>query len=164
MAVISGKGIREGNLVSEYIAPIQFQPAGIDLSLKEVHSLEDAGRIDFDNSKRKLSGTKKIEFGADGSVHLPAGCYKVIYNEYVKIPKDCIALAYTRSSLLRCGAYLQCAVWDPGYEGRSESLLVVGNKNGIVLEKNARIVQLVFVKMESEAHEGYSGKYQKENK
>ena len=164
MAVLPGKKISESQLVSEYIAPLQFQPAGIDLSLKEVHSLLDAGHVDFDNSKRKLSGTGKIEFGDGGSLHLQAGCYKVIYNEYVRIPKDCIALAYTRSSLLRCGAYLQCAVWDPGYEGRSESLLVVGNKNGITLEKNARIVQLVFFRMETEAEKGYEGKYKGENK
>lgn len=164
MAVLPGKKISEKNLVSDYVAPLQFQPAGIDLSLKEVHALSDAGMVDFSNEKRRLSKTEKIEFGEDGAVKLAPGAYKVIYNEYVRIPKDCIALAYTRSSLLRCGAYLQCAVWDPGYEGRSESLLVVGNRNGITLEKDARIVQLVFFRMEGEAHEGYSGKYQKENK
>ncbi|MEW6329384.1 MAG: deoxyuridine 5'-triphosphate nucleotidohydrolase, partial [Candidatus Micrarchaeota archaeon] len=54
-------------------------------------------------------------------------------------------------------------VWDPGYEGRSESLLVVENARGIKLKRNARLVQLVFVKLAGEAREVYSGKYKNEN-
>lgn len=164
MPVLSGEAIKKGNLVSDYIGEVQFQGAGVDLSLKEVHAFLDAGRIDFDNSRRKISESRKLEFGADGSLHLKAGCYKIIYNEYVRIPKDSIALAYPRSSLLRCGAFLQCAVWDPGYEGRSESLLVVANAQGITLEKNARIVQLVFFGMGKGEVKAYSGKYLGENR
>ena len=142
----------------------QVQPAGIDLTLHEVHNLSDAGEIDFDNSKRKISQTKKIEFGNDGKLHLQAGCYKIIYNEYVEIPLDSAAFGYPRSSLLRCGADVRCAVWDPGYHGRSESLLLVHNPHGIVLHKNARVCQLVFLRMEEKAEKGYEGRYKGENK
>jgi dUTP pyrophosphatase len=134
----------------------------VDLSLKEVYSLESAGSIDFDNSGRELSETGRIEFSGDW-VELKKGSYKIVYNEVVSIPGDCAALAYPRSSLLRCGAFIHCAVWDPGYKGRSESLLVVANENGIRLKRNARLVQLVFVKLEKAAESLYSGRYGGEN-
>lgn len=149
--------------VSNYLSESQFQPAGCDLSVREVHTLVNEGAIDFDNKERKLSDTRAIAWPTDGWLFLKKGAYKILYNEIVSIPKDCIALAYPRSSLLRCGAYLQCAVWDPGYEGRSESLLIVGNENGLRLKKDAKVVQLVFLKLEKEAKEGYKGRYHKEN-
>ncbi len=134
----------------------------MDLTLREIHSLESEGTIDFDNSERKLSETKKIEFSGDW-VHLKKGAYKIVYNEVVSIPEDCAGLGYPRSSLLRCGAFIHCAVWDPGYKGRSESLLIIENEEGIRLKKNARMIQLVFVKLEKKAKELYSGKFKGEN-
>ena len=132
------------------------------MSLREIYSLEDEGSIDFDNKERKLSETKKIEFEGDW-VHLKKGAYKIVYNEIVSIPDDCAGFGYPRSSLLRCGAFIHCAVWDPGYKGRSESLLIVSNENGIRLKKNARMIQLVFVKLGEKAKSLYSGKYGGEN-
>ncbi len=149
-------------LVERYLSDIQFQPCGIDLTLSEVHSLESEGKIDFDNSERKISETKKIEFSGDW-IHLKKGAYKIVYNEIVNIPSDHAGIAYPRSSLLRCGAFIHCAVWDPGYRGRSESLLVVSNENGIKLKKNSRMVQLVFIKLSGEAKSLYSGVYKGEN-
>ncbi len=162
--ILPGSRIAEGELVAETLGDSQFQPAGCDLTLKEAHSIDEAGEIDFDNSKRKISGTKKIEFDSAGKLHLKQGCYKIIYNEYVNIPLDCAAFGFPRSSLLRCGADIRCAVWDPGYHGRSESLLVVNNAHGITLHKNAKVMQLVFVKLEGKAEKGYDGKYKGENK
>ncbi|MFH1448607.1 MAG: deoxyuridine 5'-triphosphate nucleotidohydrolase [Candidatus Micrarchaeota archaeon] len=161
--LLTKEGIIERALVDKYISDLQFQPCGVDLSLCEVRSLESRGCIDFDNSERELSKTKVIEFSGDGWVHLKKGAYKVVYNEIVDIPEDCAGLAYPRSSLLRCGAFLHCAVWDPGYRGRSESLLVVVNDEGIRLKRNARLVQMVFIKLEKKAKSLYSGKYKGEN-
>ena len=144
--------------VEGYLGEGQLQPAGVDLSVREVRELVDEGAIDYDNSERRIRRGAKKEFAKDGWLFLGEGVYKIVYNEVVRVPKDCIALAFPRSSLLRCGAYLQCAVWDPGYEGRSESLLVVGNKKGLRLKRDAKVVQLVFFKLESEAKEGYRGK------
>ncbi len=161
--IVTGKSASQRQLVKEMVAESQTQPAGIDLTLKEVHELTSGGEIDFDNSKRRISASKKMEF-ADGKLHLMGGCYKIIYNEYVEIPIDCAAFGFPRSSLLRCGADVRCAVWDPGYHGRSESLLVVHHPAGIVLHKNAKVTQLVFVKLEGEAHQAYEGKYKGENR
>jgi dUTP pyrophosphatase len=73
-----------------------------------------------------------------------------------------MALAMPRSSLLRCGVTVHTAVWDAGYSGRSQSLMVVYNPRGFRLQRNARIVQLVFFRLTQET-EGYQGIYQGEN-
>ncbi|MCX6769208.1 MAG: deoxyuridine 5'-triphosphate nucleotidohydrolase [Candidatus Micrarchaeota archaeon] len=162
--IITGKRALLEKMVTETVGEGQCQPCGIDLTLKEAHEIASAGEIDFDNSKRRISESKKLEFSPEGSLHLKQGCYKIVYNEYVTVPLDACAFGFPRSSLLRCGADVHCAVWDPGYHGRSESLLVVNNSHGIVLHKNAKVMQLVFVRLESAAHEGYAGKYKGENK
>jgi len=141
----------------------QVQPCGVDLTLREVHALADAGEIDFDNSQRRISKSAPLAFDGEGKLHLAQGCYKIIYNEHVEVPLDACAFGFPRSSLLRCGADVRCAVWDPGYHGRSESLLVVSPPHGITLHKNAKVAQLVFVRLESAAHKGYSGQYKGEN-
>jgi dUTP pyrophosphatase len=160
--LLAKESIKDKELVTGLISVLQYQPCGVDLSLKEVFSLESEGAIDFDNSERELPKTKKIEFSGDW-VHLKKGAYKIVYNEIVAIPDDCAGLAFPRSSLLRCGADVHCAVWDPGYKGRSESLLLVHNEKGIKLKKNARVVQIVFLKLDEKAKSLYKGKYSGEN-
>ena len=157
-------GSKSISFVTETLGESQVQPCGIDMTLKEVHSLSDAGEIDFDNSKRNISKSFALAFDSSGKLLLKPGCYKIIYNEYVSVPIDACAFGFPRSSLLRCGADVRCAVWDPGYHGRSESLLVVNSPHGITLHKNAKVMQLVFVRLESAAHKGYAGQYKGENK
>lgn len=151
-------------LVEHMIDPgIQIQPNGIELTLSRIEVHEGAGAIAFDNAERKLPETETIDFDGDGWVQLQKGSYKIVFNEIVNIPKDLAAIAKPRSSLLRCGVTVETAVWDAGYSGRSESLLVVFNNNGFKLRKNARVLQLLFFRLGKEVREGYSGVYQKEN-
>jgi len=151
------------NIIEELISDSQRQPAGIDVTLKEIRRFDSAGRIDFDNTTRKISDSSTLEYSNE-EVHLGPGSYKVVFNEYVKIPSDVAAICLPRSSILRCGADLNCALWDPGYEGRSEALLVVYNEHGITLKKNAKIGQLVFIKLSEQAKSLYEGQYKGENK
>ncbi len=155
--------LQASGVVSDLIHDSQYQPVGVDLTLKSVHAFASAGTIDFDNKERKISETSEVTFAGD-RVMLPNGAYKVVFNEYVRIPSDSAAFCYPRSSLLRCGATLECAVWDPGYEGRSEALLLVKNENGITFKKNAKIGQLVFVRLAEPARHLYEGVYKGENK
>ncbi|MEM4554423.1 MAG: deoxyuridine 5'-triphosphate nucleotidohydrolase [Candidatus Anstonellaceae archaeon] len=157
------RGKQAAKFVEGINEKVQVQPAGIDLTLQEVHAFQSEGEIDYDNSSRKISKTEKIEF-EQGRVRLAQGCYKIIYNEYVRVPLGCAAFGFPRSSLLRCGADIACALWDPGYHGRSESLLVVHNPKGIVLHRNARVAQLVIVRLSEKADAGYSGRYLGENR
>ena len=160
--IIPKQNLHSAKLV-DVIHPSQFQPCGVDMSLKEAHRFKTAGKIDFDNKERKISETEQIAFEND-EVTLPPGAYKVVFNEYVRIPKDAAAICLPRSSLLRCGVALECALWDPGYEGRSEALLVVHNSHGVTLKKNAKIGQMIFIKLAEATEELYSGVYKGENK
>ncbi|MBN1169675.1 deoxyuridine 5'-triphosphate nucleotidohydrolase [Candidatus Micrarchaeota archaeon] len=153
----------ENSNVLEVLHSSQYQPCGVDITLKEVYRFKNAGVIDFDNRERKISDVEPLPFENE-KVTLNPGAYKVIFNEYVRIPKDVGGLCMPRSSLLRCGVTLECAVWDPGYEGRSEALLLVKNEHGITFKKNAKIGQMVFMKLLESANTSYSGRYNGENK
>ncbi len=155
--------IMELKAVSDYIRENQFQPAGVDLTLKEVFRFISPGKIDFDNKERKISEVEKIEYENEW-VELEKGAYKVVFNEYVNIPSHTAAIAMPRSSLLRSGITMETAVWDPGYHGRSEALLVVHNEKGAYFKRNAKIAQLVFIVLEEKAKELYEGVYKGENK
>lgn len=141
----------------------QLQPNSVEMTLQRVEVMEGAGAIDFDNSCRKLPLSTPLEFDEEGWVFLPHGTYKVVFNEIVNIPKDLAAIARPRSTMLRCGVNIGTAVWDSGYRGRSESMLVVHNPEGFNLRKNARIIQLLFYELHAEVEEGYKGQYQHEN-
>jgi len=140
----------------------QLQGNGFDLTLRDIALLESPGRIAIKNSQRQVSELAPLVFDGLGFIDLPAGVYSITYNEIIHLPKNIMALATPRSSLLRCGVTVNTAVWDAGYSGRSQSLMVVYHPRGFRLERNARIVQLVFFQLRGEA-EGYQGTYQGEN-
>uniref|UniRef100_A0A7C3MCL3 Probable deoxyuridine 5'-triphosphate nucleotidohydrolase n=1 Tax=Archaeoglobus fulgidus TaxID=2234 RepID=A0A7C3MCL3_ARCFL len=165
MAVLSGEEIRklilEEGLIRDYIdLEMQIQPNGFDCTLRNVYRLRGCGRVDFDNSRRKLPELEEIKFRE--WVYLPKGVYRVKLNEIVKLGRDIMAIARPRSTLVRCGVNVLTAVWDAGYEGRSEVSIAVHNDYGIWLSRNARIVQLVFIRLSSLARE-YEGLYMGEN-
>lgn len=148
--VLTGNEIRElisrRDLIQNFIdLDTQITPNGFDMTVREVHSIISEGAVDFSNEKRKLSETEKIDF-IDDYVSLKKGAYKIVYNEIVNIPPNLMALGRPRSTLLRCGANVGTAVWDRGYSGRSESLLTVENSNGIRIFKDARVLQLIFMR------------------
>ena len=162
MTILTGSEAR--GLVESMIDPeTQTQMCGVELTLQKIERFLTAGAVAFDNKERKLPETELVNFDEMGWIELTAGSYLVTFNEIVNIPKDVAAMARARSTLLRCGATLETALWDPGYRGRSQSLLVVYNPQGLKLKKNARLMQLVFLRLENEAEKLYSGKYQGEN-
>jgi dUTP pyrophosphatase len=140
----------------------QLQVNGFDLSLRDIASLTSSGAIAVDNKDRVVSGLSPLSFDASGFIDLPSGSYLITYNEIVHLPKNIMALGRPRSSLLRCGVSVGTAVWDAGYSGRSQSLLIVHNPLGFRLQKNARVTQLIFLELTG-GTEGYHGVYQGEN-
>ena len=154
---------QEPPLIEGYInLEQQVQPNGVDLTLREVALLQTSGKITISDSQRLVSDLAPLVFNGLGFIDLMPGAYIVTYNEIVHLPKNVMALARPRSSLLRCGVTINTAVWDAGYSGRSQSLMVVYNSQGIRLQRNTRIVQLVFFQLTGET-EGYHGAYQEEN-
>ena len=154
---------QEPSLIEGYInLEEQVQPNGFDLTLREVALLQSSGKIAVEDSQRLVSDLAPLVFDGLGFIDLMAGVYIITYNEVVHLPRNVMALAASRSSLLRCGVTINTAVWDAGYSGRSQSLMVVYNPQGFRLQRNARIVQLIFLQLTQET-EGYQGAYQGEN-
>ncbi len=166
MVVLSKEEIKKlilkKGLIRDYIdLETQLQPNGFDCTLRKVTRIIGEAKIDFDNRERKIPETREIEFENDW-IFLNKGCYRAYINEIVSIPENITAIGRPRSSLVRAGATVLTAVWDAGYTGRSEVGLVVYNERGIWLKKNARIMQLIFLKLSGKT-EGYTGIYNFEN-
>jgi dUTP pyrophosphatase len=150
-------------LVEDYLKlDDQVQPNGFDLTLREVAAIQSEGKIGISNAQRVLSDLAPLNFDNQDNIHLPPGSYLITYNEIVHLPRRVMALGAPRSSLLRCGVTVHMAVWDAGYSGRSQSLLVVYNPLGFQIQKNSRLAQLVFIELAGET-EAYNGAYQGEN-
>ena len=167
-AVLSRQDIQtllqqEPPLIEGYIdLEAQVQPNGFDLTLREVALTQTSGQIADNNNQRSVPDLAPLVFDGMGFIDLMPGAYIITYNEIVHLPNNVMAFARPRSSLLRCGVTVNTAVWDAGYSGRSQSLMVVHNPQGFRLQKNARVVQLVFLQLTQET-EGYQGAYQGEN-
>lgn len=160
------KLIKEKELIGNCInLEVQLTPNGFDLTVAEVFAFNTPGALDFSNKERVIPKSKlllpKKKSSQDkfGWWHLKKGIYKIQTNETVHLPKDLIALAFSRTSLLRMGAFTQHGVWDAGFQGKSEFVLVVENPKGIRLKQNARIAQLIFMRI-NETKQSYQGIYQ----
>ena len=152
----------ERGLVEDYVdLDKQLTPNGFDLTVDEIHEFEGEGRLDFSNDERVIPDTEKLE-ASDGWWDLGPGCYKIRTNEVVDLPSDVIGFAYPRSSLLRMGCTIENGVWDAGYRGKSEFLLIVENEDGVRIQEDARVNHIVFERI-SETENTYRGRYQDES-
>lgn len=156
--------IKEKNLIENYInQDKQLTPNGFDLTVGKVFKFDSAGDIDFSNSERvvpegeELVPEKRKAEDKYGWWNLAQGAYKVRTNEVVNLPNDLAALGFTRTSLLRIGALTQNGIWDAGFRGKGEFILVVSNSQGINIKQNARVLQLMFISVEKT--EEYQGIY-----
>jgi dUTP pyrophosphatase len=141
---------------------LQRQPAGFDLTVRSVARYRGVGRLDLTNEQRYLPDVEEIAWPAEGgSIWLVPGGYLVTYNEEIAVPADSAGLVLPRSSLMRCGAVLHSALWDPGYRGRGQGLMVVYSP--LELLPDARIGQFVLLMLEQAAGRLYDGTYQGEN-
>ena len=152
------------HLLEDFLSlEVQLQPNGFDMTVRDVSRLTNPGAVGKENSDRVLSKPEVIAFKTDGWLRLEPGAYLVNFNELVNLPLDVMALGRPRSSLLRSGVAIHTAVWDAGYHGRSQALMVVYHPDGYQIERNARIMQLVFFRMETPSSLGYQGRFQSEN-
>jgi dUTP pyrophosphatase len=142
---------------------VQLQPNGFDLTLESVWRFDGPGAIGPTNAERVLPPRSPFSPAADGWFDLAPGTYMIRFHETVALPLDLMAFGRPRSSVLRCGAALHTAVWDAGYHGRSEALMVVYAESGFRLAPGARVLQLVFVRL-TEPTVPYAGTYQGENR
>lgn len=153
----------QGNEVAKFLENVseeQIQPAGVDLTVDKIWKIDGAGELDFSNARRSIPSRIELEFSESKPIHLTSGPYIVKYGQKISIPDDSIGIVLPRSSLMRMGATLVSALWDPGYSGVGKGLLIVANPHGIKIHFNARIGQITFIKGKSSGT--YSGVYQNE--
>jgi dUTP pyrophosphatase len=164
--VLSGEEIRRRAVVdlSPAAAAVHVQPNGIDLSLEAVWRFTSAGVLGVSNDDRRLPPREEVPFDPTGWADLEPGTYGIRYAEWVALGVDQGGLCFPRSSLLRMGLHVPTAVWDAGYAGRGEGLLVVNNPHGVRLQRGARVVQLVVFQLNAPAAAAYAGAYQQENR
>ena len=169
MSVLSNQQIKalidaEEPLISGYAdLASQLQSNGFDMTLASIAAFGSAGTIGVSNAERSLPETYELEFGAGGSIQLAPGPYLITLNEVVRLPLHVMAFGKPRSSLLRSGVAIHNAVWDAGYHGRSQALLVVYNPDGFTVARDARILQLVFMTLDADTTVPYAGSYQGEH-
>jgi len=161
--MLAGDEIRRRRVVALDDLGAHLQPNGIDLSLDSVWTFADSGALGIDNTDRRLPPRTELEFDPQGWLYLEPETYGIRYAEPVEIPTDCGGLCFPRSSLLRMGCDVPTAVWDAGYRGRGEGLIVVSNPHGVRIRRGARIAQLVLFGL-TEVTAGYRGRYQDENR
>jgi dUTP pyrophosphatase len=140
---------------------LQLQPAGFDLTVATVCQFVGQGSMDLTNERRTLPQTAELPWVGSEPLLLKPGAYLITYSEEISVPLDCAGLVVPRSSLLRCGATIHSALWEPGYHGRGQGLLVVFHQ--LVLHPAARIAQYIQLSLEQAAATGYGGTYQGEN-
>ena len=150
-------------LVEGIDADVQLQPTGIDLRVERVQRLASPGLLGASDAVREPAAREDVPSDRDGWWDLHRGAYVITYREKVNLPHDLMALARPRSTLLRSGVAIHAAVWDAGYSGRGEGLLSVLNARGYRLQRGARVLQLVFLRLSAPTLDGYRGRYQGEN-
>ena len=141
----------------------QLQPNGFDLTLAEVAAFGEPGVLGETNVQRFLAEATPLSFASNGTIKLEPGAYRVTFNETVNLPLDVMTLCQSRSSLLRSGVAIHGAVGDAGYRGHYQALMVVYHQAGFTVARNARVLQLVFFRLEQPATEGYQGRFLEEN-
>lgn len=147
---------------------------GVDLTIKNLLKLENAGFVSknstYVSNYTQLNPTiqsicidkQSLKFNG---WFIPQGSYIVELNEGCSFGSNDTGYIIMRSSLNRNATSVQSAVWDPGYTSKEKDIirpmsvrLTVDTPNGIYLEKNARIAQLIV--FENEDTEKYKGQFQ----
>ena len=145
MVVWSGKN------VAEYVEDVDeemIQPNGTDLRVDEVYSLDaEAGR-------------KLLKPDEDGRYNLsPFQPYIIKFANKVRIPEKTVGMFFVRSTMWRKrGIIIQASLWDTGYVGRGEILVMSLVDSYLVAEE--RFGQIVFLNAEDTVP--YNGQYQEE--
>ncbi len=116
----------------------KIQQSGIDVTVKNIESIKGSLLMTGDNFV------------------LGEGVFDFECNEYVKVPQDCVAVLFVRSSFNRKGTFVTTGLYDNGFNNYVGGVLHVAVP--ITIEKSERIAQIVFVQTEHKSQ--YNGQYQ----
>lgn len=168
---LTGREIIARGVLTDVDLENAVQQQGVDIRLDTVQSVgwsEDTG---FDKpgyipvvGKTRLPEYHKVEPLKVGEVecfNLMPGYYEVTFIEGCNIPDDLVlSNIKSRSSLVRCGAHIECGQFDAGFETEHMGCFLVVEVP-IVIEKGARIGQVqVYETRKVDQRELYNGQWQ----
>lgn len=131
----------------------QCQPNSIDLTVASIHLMEGTGKVLVE----QVNLPQLIEIFPTLDIwSLTSGVYSVVFQEWVKVPKNMCANIICRSSLNRCGSFITAGLYDSGFDNRIGAILRVAYP--IQIERGARIATIYFMK--ASAVRQYEGQYQ----
>lgn len=157
----------EVNTTKQYAKMAQ---CGVDLSVRSVSKFNTAGYVLKD--KTFASSTLKIEkenfIAPNGKeiigYYLTPGTYELELNEGCKLGPNDTAMIVVRSSLNRGATAAYSGLYDPGFDTQNNDevlpmhlRITVDNPNGLYLEENARVAQIVI--FENENTKIYDGQW-----
>lgn len=136
--------------------------AGFDLRLGEVFELSGKGFLGIDErqtpnakSVARFEPKKRTSF-----VFRPHKFYLVKTIEKVTVPENMVGLFRTRGTLFRSGAAIYTGVADPGYSGELNFAMINHSDLDFEVELGARIVFVMFYKVEGGVISKYRGQWQ----
>ena len=134
---------------------------GFDLRVGEIYKLTSGGFLGAEN--RETSNTelvKKYENGKENFIIIKPGDYYLIKTmEKINNPNDLAAHFKHRSNLFRSGVVIHTAHCGQGYQGNLLFGIENRGKHDFKLEMGARIVHVIFHKIEGEGTK-YRGQWQ----
>lgn len=183
---LTGKQIVEEGLVTNYVQEA-IQQQGMDVRLMAVRRfghhadpkvnpdgpvwernfhLDDIGFIPA-QGKTKLPKSEEIvpqeytreDYKFTGWI-LEPGYYEVIFDEGVKMPNNRVMVLISRSSIVRCCAFIECGQFDAGFHTDHMGCFLKVEER-IAIEQHARIAQLRFTTTEEvQSGDMYNGQWQ----
>ena len=126
----------------------KFQVHGyaIDLTAKQIYSLDPTGQVDFGGTEYAASArvpVASLRRNREDKYEwwdLSRGCYVLEFNEGLRLAENEIAILEPDERLLRCGA-LHGMTFLRGQGERMETLLMVGTMS-VQIKQNARVSRL----------------------
>ena len=150
--------LASGELGISPLDDMQIQPASVDVRIGNTFSVIETGS----NAVLRLGASVQYRsLVADRFLLLPGQFVLASTMEYFRLPNNMTAFVEGRSSIGRLGLFIQNAGWvDPGFEGEITLELFNASSSAIELKAGRRVGQLVFARMDCDAQNPYSGKYQ----
>lgn len=169
MSILTDKNIQalcktNPPLISNYINwENQLQPSGFDLTIDKVFENSSSGKIFAEIGINKPPVQREMICDNNNFFFLKKGHYVVLLNEVVCLPNNIVGFGHTRSTLVKYGGYIANGLWDAGFHGRSRIGLNIVNEKGLMIQKNAIIMQMSFHELTGESKGfKYNSLYEKE--
>ena len=124
----------------------KVQQSGIDVTIKSIKEI-------WHSTPTEIQYSQEISLP---STLLEKRAFDFTCHEFVEVPKNMVALLFIRSTYNRRGAFITTGLYDNGFKNFIGGVL--HTMAPLILEKDARIGQIVFFKTEHTAQ--YDGSYQ----